>query len=180
MAYGEAEKADVMAQENLLPIGVAAGWIDGQWLAILAIALSLTFLAAAPANSAAHRIYARVADRLRRFETAQRLPEDEVGRRAAGQDVLGPAVVGAVGLDADVCQLVHPRVVDVRRRRPTLVRQVAAPVGPQPLAVCGAAKLASQALEVAPHVAPREVVFVDSLPMTATGKIQRFKLREPA
>ncbi|NNU81099.1 AMP-binding protein [Halovulum dunhuangense] len=30
---------------------------------------------------------------------------------------------------------------------------------------------------VSPHVAPREVVFVDSLPMTATGKIMRRSLR---
>jgi acetyl-CoA synthetase len=33
---------------------------------------------------------------------------------------------------------------------------------------------------VSPHVAPRDVVFVDSLPMTATGKIQRRALRDRA
>ncbi|CAN5632324.1 AMP-binding protein [soil metagenome] len=33
---------------------------------------------------------------------------------------------------------------------------------------------------VSPHVAPREVVFVVSLPLTATGKIQRAVLRQPA
>jgi acetyl-CoA synthetase len=32
---------------------------------------------------------------------------------------------------------------------------------------------------ISPHVAPREVVFVESLPMTATGKIQRRLLRAP-
>jgi acetyl-CoA synthetase len=31
---------------------------------------------------------------------------------------------------------------------------------------------------LSPHVAPREVVFVESLPMTATGKIRRRALRE--
>jgi acetyl-CoA synthetase len=31
---------------------------------------------------------------------------------------------------------------------------------------------------VSPHVAPREVAFVDTLPMTATGKIQRRLLRD--
>jgi benzoate-CoA ligase len=31
---------------------------------------------------------------------------------------------------------------------------------------------------LAPHKYPREIVFVDDLPKTATGKIQRFKLRE--
>ena len=31
---------------------------------------------------------------------------------------------------------------------------------------------------LAPHKYPRELVFVDDLPKTATGKVQRFKLRE--
>jgi acyl-coenzyme A synthetase/AMP-(fatty) acid ligase len=30
---------------------------------------------------------------------------------------------------------------------------------------------------LAPHKYPREVVFMDELPKTATGKLQRFKLR---
>ncbi|MSU89145.1 AMP-binding protein [Rhodobacteraceae bacterium 2CG4] len=33
---------------------------------------------------------------------------------------------------------------------------------------------------VSPHVAPREVAFVDDLPMTATGKIMRRSLKDPA
>src|SRR5471032_1363085 len=33
---------------------------------------------------------------------------------------------------------------------------------------------------MAPHKYPREIVFAEDLPKTATGKIQRFKLREPA
>lgn len=33
---------------------------------------------------------------------------------------------------------------------------------------------------IAPYKYPRRVEFVDSLPRTATGKLQRFKLREPA
>jgi benzoate-CoA ligase len=32
--------------------------------------------------------------------------------------------------------------------------------------------------KLAPHKYPRDIVFVDDLPKTATGKIQRFKLRE--
>ena len=31
---------------------------------------------------------------------------------------------------------------------------------------------------LAPHKYPREIVFVNDLPKTATGKIQRFRLRE--
>jgi len=33
------------------------------------------------------------------------------------------------------------------------------------------------AARISPHLAPRSVVFVDALPMTATGKIQRRELR---
>lgn len=58
-------------------IGVASGWITSDWLAVIAIALSMTFILAAPLNSAAHNIYAGVSTHLKRFETAQRLPEDE-------------------------------------------------------------------------------------------------------
>ena len=31
---------------------------------------------------------------------------------------------------------------------------------------------------IAPYKYPRSVVFVDALPKTATGKVQRFRLRE--
>lgn len=58
-------------------IGVAAGWISSEWLVIIAIALSITFIIAAPLNSASHRIYARISDRLKFFETLNRLAEDE-------------------------------------------------------------------------------------------------------
>lgn len=34
--------------------------------------------------------------------------------------------------------------------------------------------------ELAPYKCPREIVFLDALPRTATGKLQRFRLRAPA
>jgi acetyl-CoA synthetase len=43
-----------------------------------------------------------------------------------------------------------------------------------------AALVARVRARLSPHVAPREVVFVETLPMTATGKIQRKVLREGA
>jgi glutathione-regulated potassium-efflux system ancillary protein KefC len=58
-------------------VGVANGWIGGDWLVIIAIALSFTFVVAAPLNSAAHRIYTRLAVFLKRFETAVRLVKDQ-------------------------------------------------------------------------------------------------------
>jgi fatty-acyl-CoA synthase len=35
-------------------------------------------------------------------------------------------------------------------------------------------------LQLAPHKVPRHVLFVPAFPMTATGKVQKFRLREQA
>ncbi len=56
-------------------IGVGAGWIDQQWLMIIAIALSCTFVMAASINASIHRLYARWAVSLKRFESNTRLPD---------------------------------------------------------------------------------------------------------
>ncbi|MCP3902929.1 MAG: cation:proton antiporter [Planctomycetes bacterium] len=59
-------------------VGATAGWITDEWLVIIAVALSMTFLVAAPLNTHAREIYERFADRLRRHETPQRIPGDEL------------------------------------------------------------------------------------------------------
>ena len=58
-------------------VGAANGWIEPEWLVVMAIALSMTFVLAAPLNTAAHSIYSRMATRLKSFETRTRLPEEE-------------------------------------------------------------------------------------------------------
>jgi len=58
-------------------IGAKNGWIGNEWLIIIAIALSITFILAAPVNTAAHSIYARFSGRLRRYETKTRHRDDE-------------------------------------------------------------------------------------------------------
>jgi len=81
-------------------IGVAKGWINSEWLVIIAIALSLTFIMAAPLNAASHSIYARVSDRLKYFETSTRLPEDEpIDPGNAEIAVLGMGGVGTSAYD---------------------------------------------------------------------------------
>lgn len=57
-------------------IGVSSGWIGGEWLVIIAMALSISFVAASPLNRAAHDLYARWHDRLRPFETEAVHPEE--------------------------------------------------------------------------------------------------------
>jgi hypothetical protein len=57
-------------------IAVAKGWVGGEWLMITAIALSLTFVIAAPLNTHADHLYRRFAGFLKRFETQTRHPTD--------------------------------------------------------------------------------------------------------
>jgi predicted Kef-type K+ transport protein len=57
-------------------IGVENGWLDAQWLVIIAIALALSFVLEAPINGIAHDIYARFVAPLRRFESSKTHPEE--------------------------------------------------------------------------------------------------------
>ncbi len=58
-------------------LGVSNGWIGSEWLVVIAISLSLTFIMAAPANYKADDIYAFFSDKLKKFETPRRLPGDK-------------------------------------------------------------------------------------------------------
>jgi glutathione-regulated potassium-efflux system ancillary protein KefC len=58
-------------------IGVANGWLDAQWLGVIAIALSISFILASPLNAHAHALSDRLHDWLQGFETRQLLPEDQ-------------------------------------------------------------------------------------------------------
>jgi len=58
-------------------IGVRNGWIGPEWLITIAIALSISFIAASPLNTAAHRLYERWSKRLTPFETKTRHPDDQ-------------------------------------------------------------------------------------------------------
>ncbi len=54
-------------------VGAGAGWIDQQWLMIIAIALSFSFIIGSIVNARAHSLYASIENYLHRFETKQRL-----------------------------------------------------------------------------------------------------------
>jgi predicted Kef-type K+ transport protein len=90
-------------------IGVTAGWIDGNWLITIAIAMSITFVLAAPLNAKAHAIYEQASDRLRRFETPERLPED----RPIDIDKTEVAVFGMGGVGTAAYDEMRRRYGDV-------------------------------------------------------------------
>ncbi len=59
-------------------VGVANGWIGGDWLVAVAITVSLSFVLAAPLNLAANTLYRALHERLRVFETRERHPDDQL------------------------------------------------------------------------------------------------------
>ena len=81
-------------------IGAANGWIGKDWLIVIAISMSITFVLAAPLNAFAHNIYARFSDLLKRFETETRLKEDEpIHTGEAEVGVIGMGGVGTAAYD---------------------------------------------------------------------------------
>ena len=77
-------------------IGVANGWMSGEWLVIIALALAITFSMSSLANTRAHSLYAKFENQLYKYESLQRLPDDkpiEVGN--AQVLVFGMGRVGA-------------------------------------------------------------------------------------
>lgn len=72
-------------------IGVEAGWIGPEWLVVLAVALSLSFVLAAPFNRRAYTLYSQYRERLVPFETGARHPEDQLVE-------IGPAEVAVFGM----------------------------------------------------------------------------------
>lgn len=58
-------------------LGASKGWISSEWLVILAITVSLSFILAAPINVNAHRLFGRLGEKLMRFESKTRLPDDQ-------------------------------------------------------------------------------------------------------
>ncbi len=81
-------------------VGVSQQWLGPEWLSILAIALSLSFLIASPLNTASKSIYARWRQQLHRLQTRKRLPGDEIIRAGDAQVVVfGMGRVGAGAYD---------------------------------------------------------------------------------
>lgn len=60
----------------VMAIAVKSGWVDPQWLVIVAIAVSLSFILAAPLNVYDDKIYNKYKEFLLKFQTGERLADD--------------------------------------------------------------------------------------------------------
>ncbi|NOX07951.1 MAG: cation:proton antiporter [Gammaproteobacteria bacterium] len=79
-------------------IGVTNGWMDAEWLVVMAIALSFSFVLAAPLNNIDDKIYSQFRTFWIRFQHKERLPDDRL------LDTLGATIaifgMGRVGSGA--------------------------------------------------------------------------------
>ncbi|PVZ70273.1 cation:proton antiporter family protein [Pelagibaculum spongiae] len=57
-------------------VATSKGWLPPQWMIILAVALSLSFLVAVPFNAASNRLYQKFQSRLQKLERHPLHPED--------------------------------------------------------------------------------------------------------
>ena len=58
-------------------IGVSSQWLNSEWLIIIAIAMSVSFILAAPLNSTSHLLYARYRERLRTFQSSRMIADEQ-------------------------------------------------------------------------------------------------------
>ena len=81
-------------------IGASSGWIGDEWLTIIAIALSASFVLAAPLNTKSHELYERLSPRLHRQESSRRIQaEAEIDPGDADVLILGMGRVGTGAFD---------------------------------------------------------------------------------
>ncbi|MCF7996351.1 MAG: cation:proton antiporter, partial [Chromatiaceae bacterium] len=90
----------------VVAVGVENGWLDPQWLAVMALALAFSFIAASPAVSRSHVWYEVLSRWLRLLERRRRLPEEaEIDPGDANAMVVGMGRIGCGAYD----ELAHAR-----------------------------------------------------------------------
>lgn len=59
-------------------IGFSNGWLSSEWLGVMAVAMSFTFIIASPLNVSSHQLYARMDKFMTRFQREVRLSSEHV------------------------------------------------------------------------------------------------------
>ena len=107
-------------------IGVYGGWMETEWLGIIAIALSLMFIISAPFNASADIVYSKFRGYLRRFESARRIAEERpIDPGNATAVILGMGRVGTGAYD-ELVRHIGDHVLGVDFDQQTVDRHIAA------------------------------------------------------
>lgn len=84
----------------VVAVGVANSWISNDWLIILAVAMSLSFVFAAAMNKISHQLYTQNRPLWRRLQRSERLTDDRVvDIKDASIAIIGMGVVGTGAYD---------------------------------------------------------------------------------
>lgn len=59
-------------------IGFSNGWLNSEWLGVMALAMSFTFIIASPFNVASHRLFARIDKFMSRFQRSDTLTTERI------------------------------------------------------------------------------------------------------
>ena len=103
-------------------ISVKNEWIRVEWLTIMAIAVSISFIVASPFNSSSHNIYDRLHERLRRFESQSRRKEDQpIDPGGARVVIFGMGRVGTVAYE-NLCEQYGEVILGVDKK-PEMVKE---------------------------------------------------------
>ena len=94
-------------------IGVAYGWLAADWLVVISIALSLSFVVAARLTRRDDHIYSRYRSFWQNFQRAERLPDDQL--MDTGNATIAIFGMGRVGSGAyeKMCELYGDTVVGI-------------------------------------------------------------------
>ena len=82
----------------VMVVGVDLGWIAKEWLVILALSISISFVITCSLYHHAHGFYARLRERLHRVERDNPLPEDVIDQPATAEILI--IGTGRIGLGA--------------------------------------------------------------------------------
>ncbi len=81
-------------------VGTTQGWLSPEWLVIVALALSATFIIASPLNTAADALYSKYRERLCKLETKTRHPDDQpIDSGKASICIFGMGRLGTMAYD---------------------------------------------------------------------------------
>lgn len=97
----------------VMAIGVSSGWIDSQWLVIIAIAMSFSFAISAVLDAKAEALYHRFRATLDKLQRIERLPDDrllDIGDAAVV--VVGMGGIGSSAFD-EMRRLYGTKVIGV-------------------------------------------------------------------
>jgi predicted Kef-type K+ transport protein len=104
-------------------IALQKGWLSPDWVIILALALTFSFLAAAPLNARSNMLYDRLESVLRRFETDTKHPGDiEIELGPADTLIFGLGAFGSMAYDT-TRERIGDKVLGVDYNRKTVAEQ---------------------------------------------------------